>query len=531
MKNISKITLLSVLILALIYPAGPVLFKKGEDFLNLSSFKVLAQNKVSASQENLDKICQWEKIEEKPKDLSNQEYKDLLKKCQKYYQEKSKEIEKDINQTQKKKKTLQNKIYTLGKKIKNLNYQIYQSNLAIKDLGVQAKDTEASISQTSLKIKNSRGQLSSILRIVYEKDQISLAELLLSEKDLSGFFNDLTNLETLNSKNQELLQEIKNLRAYLENQKESLEEDKRNLEKMVAIQSIQRQESSRTKKEKEYFLKMTEAEYQKHLKEKKETEKRMAEIRARIWKLIGVRKAPKYEDAVKIAKDVSKITGIRPAFLLGILTQESRIGKDVGQCYLKDTKTGMGIKFKTGRKWPRVMKPAWIPLFLETIKELNKEKKLNINPYATPVSCWIAACVNKNYHVTYRVSVDSKGKISCPSGYVPFGWGGAMGPAQLMPFNWIGSDKYKDKIEEITGEVADPWDFHDSALGAALHLKDCRADLSERKAAACYFGGWGNRNNPYHLQAYADPVLSLSKCHQQFIDKGSMSAKCEEWIF
>ena len=481
-------------------------------FLTLPFFWTLAQNDYI---DNTNSTTDYEALQK--------ELEELEKLIAQY--------DKDISKTEKEKKTLENKINTLKKEIKKLDLQIQQSNLIIKDLGFQIKDTEKSIKKTSLEIENSKKRLAQLLRIIYKEDQKSLIEILLSEENLSDFFNNLIALETLAFKTQESLENIKNLKITLEKQKKSLDEKKENLMKTVKIQTLQKIESENIKKETDYLLKLTEAEYQKYLKEKEGAEKRAAEIRTRIFKLVGVREAPSYEKAVEVAKNVSKITGIRPAFLLGILTQESALGRDVGQCFLKDPKTGMGVKFKTGQKWPRVMKPDWVPLFLRIIDELNKEKGLNLDPFATPVSCWIAACVNKNYHVTYKVSVDSDGKITCPSGYVPFGWGGAMGPAQLMPFNWIGSDNYKYRIEKITGKVADPWDFSDAVLGAALHLKDCRADLIEREAAACYFGGWNNRKNPYHLRNYADHVMSLTKCHQDFIDTGTMSSRCEARIF
>jgi len=482
--------------------------------------------------ENFEKMCSSENIESKEKILSKREYRKLLEKCLKYFEEKNSEYEEKMERAKRKERTLQNEISYLKHKIAKLENQIYQSNLMIKDLSFQIADTQTSIEKTSLKIEEAKEKLVNILRAIYEEQQKSLLEILLQEDELSDFFDNLVALEMLNTKNKELVENIKELKNYLEKEREKLEEEKRGLEKMVAIQSWQKQKNVEAKKEQEYFLKMTEAEYQRYLQEQEKIKKRTAEIRSRIWQLIGVRKAPTYEEAVEVAKYVSKITGIRPAFLLGILTQESKIGKNVGQCYLKDPKTGMGIKFRTNQKWPRVMKPAWIPLFLEIIKELNRAKGLNLDPYATPISCWIPICVNRNYEVTYNVSVDAQGNIICPRGYPwPFGWGGAMGPAQIMPFNWIGSNNYKERIEAITGEVADPWDFRDAALGAALHLRDCGAEVSERQAAACYFGGWRNRNNPYHLRAYADPVLRLSECHQEFIEKGSMSSWCEARIF
>jgi peptidoglycan hydrolase CwlO-like protein len=447
------------------------------------------------------------------------------------YETKIAEYEKEILKSQKQKETLKNKIEVFKKEIAKLELQIQQSNVMIQDLSFQIKDTKGSIEKTASEIENSKRNLATLLRAIYKADQRSDLEILLSGEKISDYFNHLANLQALNLRNQEILGNIETAKVLLEKQKMTFEEDKRDLEQVLRIQVLQKKENEATKRENDELLKLTKVQYQKLQEEKKTTEKKAAEIRARLLELVGVRKAPTYEEAIYVAQQVSKITGIRPAFLLGILTQESRIGKEVGQCYLRDPQTGMGIKFKKNQIWPRVMKPDWMPLFLEIIEELNRVKGLNLDPYATPISCWIAACVNQNYSVTYDVSVDPEGKITCPIGYQPFGWGGAMGPAQLMPFNWIGSGKYKSKIEAITGKVADPWDFSDAALGAALHLKDCGADLGEREAAACYFGGWGNRNRSYHLRAYADPVMALTQCHQQFIDTGIMSLKCEEKIF
>jgi hypothetical protein len=47
---------------------------------------------------------------------------------------------------------------------------------------------------------------------------------------------------------------------------------------------------------------------------------------------------------LQFATEASQKTGVRPAFLLGILTQESNLGKNVGSCYLKDPSTGAGIR-------------------------------------------------------------------------------------------------------------------------------------------------------------------------------------------
>lgn len=450
-------------------------------FILISVFTL--PNLKSFAQVNLEEVCQSiEIIEETCQTLSDVECRQLLEKCAKYYEEKSAQIEKDITKTEQEKKTLQNQVYILSNKIKNLDYQIYQSNLAIKDLGFQIGDTESSIEKTSLKIRDSRYQLANILQCIYEEDQKSLIEILLSEKKLSDFFDDLMALEILNSKNQELLETIKSLKSSLESEKELLSEEKEDTERMVKIQGLQKQESAETKKEQEYFLKLTEAEYQKYLKEKEEIEKRAAEIRSRIFELIGVPEAPTFGEALDIAKYVETITGVRPAFLLAILQQESAIGKNVGQCYLTNPTTGEGIQVSTGKITLRTMKPSRdVQPFLQITKELGRD------PYKTLVSCPMS-----------------------------FGWGGAMGPAQFIPSTWM---LYKDRLRSILGRPADPWNIQDAFLASGLYLSDYGAKIKtengEWRAAMIYFSG-STTNSAFYW--YADNVLRIAEGFEEDIE-------------
>jgi len=389
--------------------------------------------------------------------------------------------ETDITKTEQEKKTLQNQIYILRKKIEKLNLQIQESNVMIKDVGLQIKDTESSIEKTSFKISSSREKLANILQSIYEEDQKSLLEILLSEAELSGFFENLMALETLNLKNQELLEDIKNLKSYLETQKQSLDEEKADVERLLKIQLLQKGESEKTKKDQEYFLRLTETQYQKYLKEKEETEKKAAEIRARIFELIGVPEAPTFGEALEIAKYVERITGVRPALLLAVMTQESNIGKNVGQCYLKNPATGDGVT-SDGKPVSKVMKPSRdVEPFLQITKELGRD------PYNTPVSC----------------PIPSVG-----------GYGGAMGPAQFIPSTWM---KYREGVKKITGKAADPWDIKDAFLAAALYLADYGATKqtsdAEWKAAMIYFSG--STNTKYRF--YGDSVIKIASQYEEDI--------------
>lgn len=485
-------------------------------------FKTFAQD--STIQRDLENICESEEeIEKECENLSLKECRELLEQCVQYLDEKSGKISQDISKTQKEQATLKNQISVLTKKITQLATQIQQGNIMIRDLSLQIKDSEISIEKTSQKIETKKKQLAIILRTIYEMDKKSLIEILLTEKTLSGFFDNLTYLETLNSKTQELLEAVKNLKITLEDQKLILDKEKENLENVVRIQTIQKQESEKTKKEKEQLSKLTEAQYQKLLKEKKEIEQKAAAIRAKIFELVGVERAPTFGEAIEVAKVVTNIINIRPAFLLAIISEESAIGRNVGQCYLQDFTTGMGVKITTGRKWPRTMRPHDnIPIFLEITK------KFDFNPTNTPVSCWIPICATKNSKgvlvFDYTPSVDSEGKITCSkSGYVPYGWGGAMGPAQFMPSTW---NLYESKIsEKLGGKIPNPWAIYDSFLAAAIYLADLGATAKTRQseitAANKYCGGYS---------WYAKQVMEKADCIQTFIDTNTMSSYCQDLI-
>ncbi len=435
---------------------------------------------------NLEQLCaEMCEKDKKPEDLSDSDYQKILEQCRQYYEKQSAEIQKDISKTAAEKKTLQNEIYYLRNKINKLNNEIHQSNLMIKDLGVQIVDTSGSIDETLLRIQSSQEKLIKILRTIYEEDQKSIIEILLSESELSGFFNNLVSLEALSNKNKELLGHIKSLKIYLDEQKGLLDTEKGELEDLVVIHSLQKQESSEVKKEQEYLLSQTEIEYQKYLKEQEAIDRNADEIIARMFELIGTSEKLNFGEAYELAKSVTALVDIRPAFLLAVIAQESmnkgEFGGNVGQCYLKNVKTGAGEGANTGRIIARVMKPTRdVQPFLTITKELGKD------PYNT--------------------------LVSCPMSY---GYGGAMGPAQFIPSTWM---IYRDRLKEKTGRFASPWDIKDAFLAAALYLSDYgglkQTPDSEWRAAMIYFAG--SVNMKYRF--YGDRVIQRTAAYVKDIE-------------
>lgn len=382
----------------------------------------------------------------------------------------------NIKTSAQEKKTLENRIYTLRNTIRKLDLQIYQSNILIDDLGLQIKDTEDSIGQTTLQIEKAKDRLVLIIRTIDEEDKRPLLGVLLSE-GFSEFFDNLAALDALNIDNQKLLEDIKSLKNYLGDQKTSLDEEKEGMEKQVAVQTLQRQQSSSVKSEEERLLRLTEAEYQKFLKQREQTQLQAQQIRSRIFELIGVPQAPTFGEAYEIAKFVQTVTGIRPALLLAVLTQESNIGKNVGQCYLRYPSTGAGVVAYNGNQIDKVMNPTRdVPHFLKITADLGRDS------YNTPVSCPMSV-----------------------------GWGGAMGPAQFIPSTWA---LYESKIAAAAGHTPDPWNIADAFMASGLYLKDLGAQGNEFNAVMKYFSGasWSKWE-----EFYGRSVLSIASQYESDI--------------
>jgi hypothetical protein len=232
------------------------------------------------------------------------------------------------------------------------------------------------------------------------------------------------------------------------------------------------------------------------LKDQQSAASKASKIKAMLFQIAGVTNAPTFGEALEVAKTVGAMVGIRPAFLLAEISQESAIGKNVGQCMLVDASTGAGKKVSNGAAIIRVMKPTRdVQPFITITTAAGRD------PYNTPVSCWIPAYVSGQ----------------------PSGWGGAMGPAQFIASTW---NLFADRLKTLLGQTADPWAIKDSFTAAALYLSDLGASkqtlAAESAAASRYYGG---------SSAYARSVASRAACIQTFIDNGTMSTACQNLIF
>ncbi len=388
------------------------------------------------------------------------------------------ELEGQLKTTTGQKNTLARKIQQLKQEQAKLRLQIQATKLQLQDLEKKLDTTKKAIDDNEVRARELKKQLSTLLRVLYQKNQVPLVLQLASANGLSAVATELQESSDISESIHGLLDEVEILRKKLGEEQAAYAVHADGVRELLTVTTIQQTALSGKLNEQSTLLKETqgkEATYQQLLADNK---KRAAEIKSRIYELLGVGTQINFGQAVSIASWVEGQTNVPAAFLLAILTQESNLGKNVGTCNR--------LGDPPEKSWRVVMKPNRDQEpFLEITKALEK------NPDITPVSC------------------PMKNKDGSQ-----LGWGGAMGPAQFIPSTWV---RYDDKVVVLTGkDSADPWDIRDAFVAAALLLRDNGANTTrdgQWKAAMRYFSG--STNPKYRF--YGDNVLSLTDKYKQDI--------------
>lgn len=388
------------------------------------------------------------------------------------------QYEQELSGVQSQKNTLSNKIKQLQTQKNKITAQIRATNLNIQNINEQISDTQTDIQAAQERIGLLRSHVANLLPDIYEQDQQSAIEMLLGNDGLIGFYQQLDAYERINKNLKDLLDQLDEESKDLRAQQIQLEEQEEEQRGMLVIASMQNTQLAENIGEQNTLLAETrgqEANYQATLSDKR---KQAAAVRSRIYELFGntAGKQVTFGEAVEIAKGVSAMTGVRAAFLLSVLTQESNLGKNVGTCNRAGDPPSKS--YKVVMKPDRDIKP-----FLQITADLG------MDPETTPVSC----------------PMFQRGK--------QVGYGGAMGPAQFIPSTWMG---YKDKVAALTGKTANPWDIRDAFLAAGLKLKAGGAGTvsGEWAAAMRYFSG--GTNTRYRF--YGDSVVARANRYQADID-------------
>lgn len=387
------------------------------------------------------------------------------------------EYEKQLSSVQSEKNTLNKKINELKLQKNKIALQIKETQLNINSLEEQLVVVESDIKTRQEQIQEAQAEIAGLIRLVDKKDRYSFLDILMSGKNLGDYLVQLAEYKKLTSSLAVTVNHLQSEKALLEADEVKLEDQRLDQQNLASIAGLQNEKLSQNLSERRDLLvktKVEESNYQAILSDK---QKRATEIKNRIYDLLGVSREITFGEAVKIAQWAESQTGVRTAFILAVLTQESNLGKNVGTC----NRPGDPVE----KSWKQIMKPDRDQ---EPFKTITAE--LGIDPDITPVSCPMR---------------DKKGN--------QIGWGGAMGPAQFIPSTWLG---YRDKVSAISGKTANPWDIRDAFLAAAILLKANGATSvsGEWAAAMRYFSG--STNTKYRF--YGDNVVAIAEKYQQDIE-------------
>lgn len=365
--------------------------------------------------------------------------------------------------------TLTGDVNYLNSQIKALTTKVKARSLAIASLKVSINEKSSKINNLLSDIEDRHQSLARLLRNTNDLDNENLVHLLLSNRSLTEFYSDLESYSSIKEAIKVSVDQIKGIKTETEEERKSLE-SKRDAETNAKIELENAQKKvAQSEAEKKKLLSISknkEAEYKKLAAAKKA---QADKIRAALFPLRDSAAIP-FGTALLYAENASKTTGVRPAFVLAILQQESNMGANVGSCVIVDLETGETKGVNSGTIFKNGIHPTRdLPLLQDIVTSVGR------NPMTTRVSCPIAGVA---------------------------GYGGAMGPAQFIPSTW---NIVKGQVAKILGKnTPDPWSPEDAITASSVLLKGNGADAgtytAERTAALKYYAGgnWNKSSNAFY---------------------------------
>ncbi len=390
-----------------------------------------------------------------------------------------KEKEAVLKSQQQKTGTLKKDVQLLTSQIETAKLKIRAKTIAINKLGQEITQKSKAINDLESEINREKNSLTQLVKRTNELDQKGAAYVLLSAQSVSDFYEDLDDFLSIKRSLYASVNKIKQVKSLTEDQKDQLESKKE--DELDARSSIDYQKKAveQSEKEKKSLLQISQSKEKEYQAVLAERQKKVTEIRNKLFSFAGgSTKAIPFAQAFEYAEAASVKTGVRTAFILAILTQESNLGKNVGTC----NRAGD----PPSKSWKNVMSPT-----RDQAPFLRITSALGLNPDTTPVSCPIAGG----------------------------GWGGAMGPAQFIPSTWEVVDN--EVASNLGVSIANPWRAQDAIMASAVYLKQRGAvgsESSERNAACRYYSGRSCDGKRPANSFYGNNVMSIARRVQTDID-------------
>lgn len=376
------------------------------------------------------------------------------------------EQKKDLASQRSRSASIERDISILEAEIREAELELQANRLRVQELTGNISATEERIEDLERQTEIQKSSLGQLVRDMRKQGDHSIVEILLSHENLSDFFRSSDSIVAMRMRVESKLEEVRDSQKLAEEKKESLQELK---SEELSIQHAISQEKSKievAQNERAELLAASRNKEQTYEEIISQREARASAIRSALFDLRDATTEINFGQALDLAREVEQYTGVRPAFLLAVLTQETRIGQHIGSCNLSST---------PDRMWKDIMKPS-----RDHAPYLRITESLGISPEDRP--------------------------LSCPQSV---GWGGAMGPSQFIPSTW---EMYASRVASAVGvDIADPWKPRDAFFASGIYLADLGAGAgtyqAELEAAGRYYAG-GNWQTAG--MNYANSVLQIA---------------------
>ncbi len=377
-----------------------------------------------------------------------------------------KEQEAKLQQEEGKAQAIAGEVYELSGQVKSAQNKIQSKQQKIETIiaGIGAK--ERTVIELENQVEQDRESLEVMVRRVKKLDDVSMVEIILGGETMNELFTSLDSYAVIKETLQNQLEATRTYQEQTKQERLALEQSRSQEEQLKYEIQNEKQQIEQMKAVQESMLvlkKQDVKEYEKVVAQKKAE---AAKIKQRLFTLRNSNRGAgiPFASALQYAEAAEARTGVRAAFILGILKQESNLGQNVGTCNRVGDPPSKGYR--------EIMHPN-----RDIEPYLRITAKLGLDPETQPLSC--AASI---------------------------GYGGAMGPSQFIPSTW---EIYENQISGVTGNYpANPWNPQDAFAATSVFLQDLGANkgtyAAEREAAARYYaGGYWQQNG----LGYADSVL------------------------
>lgn len=333
-------------------------------------------------------------------------------------------------------------IAVIAHRLEKAHLELQETQQLLSTVAKKREQTKDTIAEFAGTIEQKKIQLRGLIRLLYAKEQVSLINVWLASGSLSEVLAERAAVRSLHDESTALMQDVQAKAQAMREQEKALAEQGEELTAASRLLAAQQQALAAQKNEQAEFLAAKRAQQVSFEQKIVEAKAARQEIEAGLFALKSSGVQVSFTTAADMAQHAGDVTGVRPSLLLAVLKVESNMGINIGS-----------------GTFPDDMHPASREPFLRLAAALGRD------PAEMPISRALS-----------------------------YGWGGAMGPAQIMPQTWEGiAPRLSALLKKVT---PDPYDLTDAFVATALILQDKGAagSAGEREAVGRYLAGphWQN---------------------------------------